>query len=168
MMTIQTYLGPDDFGGRGVFAAEAIKKGQIVWKYSEATTRILTVDEYKKIVDIGGKMARTLKTYCYPAKILFKGQTQRVLLHDLDNGSFMNHSDAPNTGMITDPAHPHFVDCDDLNIALRDIAKGEQLTYDYFNFIDGDITEWSDVETCMQFLIDMKHPRTLPAQKIAV
>ena len=168
MLTIKTYLDRDEYGGRGVFAAAPVRKGEIVWKYSEATTRILTIEEYKTIVAAGGKMADTLRRYCYPAKFVYKGLEQRVLLHDLDNGSFMNHSDTPNTGQIVDPSHPHYDKRDNLNIALRDIAKGEQLTYDYFAFVDGDLAEWGDVETCMQFLIDMRHPRTLPQTKIAV
>lgn len=167
MMIIKTFLDRDEFGGRGVFAAEPVRKGQIVWRYSEATTRIITIDEYKKILATGGKIADTLKKYCYPCLMQFNGLHQRVLMHDLDNGSYMNHCDIPNTGMITDPSHPNYADRDNLNVALRDIEAGEEITYDYFEFVEGDLEAWSDVETCMQFLIDMGHPRTLPAKKLA-
>ncbi len=157
MLIIKTYLDKDEYGGRGVFSAEDIKKGEIVWQYDEATTRILSIEEYRSIMATGGSIAETIRKYCYPCVLK---NNKRVLMHDLDNGSYMNHSDTPNTGMITDPAHPHYNHREELNIALRDIAKGEQLTYDYFEFIEGDLESWDGIETCMQFLIDINHPRT--------
>ena len=156
MLTIKTFLDKDEYGGRGVFAAENVKKGEIVWRYSSDTTRIITVDEYTSLLATGGKIAETMKKYCYPCYL----NGERVLMHDLDNGSYMNHSDNPNTGMIADPAHRYFADRDTLNIALRDIAKGEQITYDYFEFVENNPDDWRDIETCMQFLFDMNHPRT--------
>lgn len=160
MLVIDTYLAPDQYGGRAVFAAKPIKKGDIVWRYDEAATRIITIPEYVGMIAQGGELAHTLKTYCYPAEIEVDGRPAYVLLHDLDNGSFMNHDDAPNTGYITSADHPHYHEADQVNIALRDIAAGEQLTFDYFEFVE-DLAPWAGIETCMQFLFDMGHNKTL-------
>ncbi len=155
MLTIDTYLGPDEYGGRAAFASAPVKKGDIVWRYDERSTRIITLQEYRTMLSADDNLAKTLKTYCYPCDLEEDGVMQRVLCHDLDNGSFMNHSDTPNTGYITDPMHPYIHEQDEVNIALRDIAAGEQLTFNYYSFV-ADWTQWTDVETCMQFLFDMR------------
>lgn len=164
MLVIDTYLAPDQYGGRGVFATKPIKKGDVVWRYDEATTRIITIPEYKTMLAAGGELAHTLKTYCYPGEIEENGILYFVLLHDLDNGSFMNHDDNPNTGYITDAAHPHSYEIDKVNVALRDIAAGEPLTFNYFDFVE-DFTPWDGIETCMQFLYDMGRFKTMSYKK---
>lgn len=161
-MTIETFLAPDEYGGRGLFAAEPVRKGDIVWRYEESMTRLITVEDYVAALAAGGDQAENLRKYSYPCYLGGK----RFLMHDLDNGSYMNHSDDPNVGMINDPAHPHHGERETLNIALRDIAKGEQLTCDYFEFVEGRLEEWQGMETSMQFLIDMGHPRA-HAHKVA-
>ncbi|PZQ45306.1 MAG: hypothetical protein DI551_07730 [Micavibrio aeruginosavorus] len=164
MFVIKTYLAPDQYGGTGVFAGESIKKDQVVYRYNDETSRIMTVEEYKAICAADEKLAKTLKTYCYPGEQEIDGVLTRVLFHDLGNSSFTNHSDDPNTWFVDDPSHPGYATNDGINLAKRDIAEGEELTTDYFSFID-DLDAWSDVETCMQFLIDMGHPRTLKFKK---
>lgn len=159
MMTIQTYLDKDEYGGRGVFAGESVKKGDVVWRYNETATRVISIDEYRALIAIDDEMAKTLKKHSYPWRLNYNGVFLPVLMHDLDNANFTNHSDTPNMGNITDPAHPHYHERSDVSIALRDIAKGEQLTYDYFSFVEGSMDEWDGLENCIQFLIDMGHPR---------
>ena len=157
-MTIRTYIAPDEYGGRGVFADEPVKAGAVVWRFEPEFTAIYTIDEYK------AALARDpdpgLRKYSYPVEFYENGEVIRYVYNDLDNGKHMNHSEAPNIGMIEDPHHPDYARRDVLNIALRDIQAGDQLTYDYWSFVS-DIGLWLDVETCMQFLIDAGLERKL-------
>lgn len=157
-MCIKTFIAPDEYGGRGLFADQPIAKGDIVWRFEPHLTEIFSIDEYKVRIAPGDQVARDLIKYSYPCEFFEDGVLQRYIYNDIDNGKHMNHSSHANTGMIEDPAHPHYADRDYLNIALRDIAPGEQLTYDYFSFVT-DIKDWLDVETCMQFLIDAARQR---------
>jgi hypothetical protein len=52
---------------------------------------------------------------------------QRIILC-FDDARFVNHSDSPN--VATDYA----LDAYGVDVALRDIARGEELTMDYANF----------------------------------
>ncbi len=157
-MCIKTYIAPDEYGGRGLFADQPVSKGDIVWRFEPHLTEIYTIEAYKAAIAPGDQAARDLIKYSYPCEFFENGTLVRYVYNDTDNGKHMNHSGNANTGMIDDPAHPHYKDRDFLNIALRDIAAGEQLTYDYFSFVT-DIKDWLDVETCMQFLIDAAHTR---------
>lgn len=101
----------DEAIGHGVIATELIPRGTIVW-VRDALDRTLTEKEFQRLSSIYGD---ALTTYVYA-----NSAGLSVLCWDI--ARYINHSCAPNcmtTGL------------DDVEIAVRDIQPGEQLTNDY-------------------------------------
>ena len=116
MLKVKTYLDkstiPD--AGIGCFAAEDIKKGDLIWELNPLIDRIYTD---KNLESMSPMEIQFIKTYAY-------------CHHDLyflcvDNGRFFNHSDTPNT------LDPSDVYC---TYAKRDIKAGEEILSDYKTF----------------------------------
>jgi uncharacterized protein len=96
--------------GRGVFARRAIKKGEMI---ERVPVLVMTSDEYAK-----GLANTPLKDYCF-----CWGNDQVALA--LGYGSLYNHSYRPNA---------RYEDVGPLTkafIAIRAIAKGEEITVNY-------------------------------------
>jgi len=114
MLCVKTRLGPSTIEGVGLFAAEPISKGTVVWRYDPRFDLSLDMRD----IPASDTIAREwLMRYGY------QPDEEPVYVVCGDNARFMNHSDDPN--------------CDDLNdetIALRDIAAGEEITCDYARF----------------------------------
>jgi D-alanine-D-alanine ligase-like ATP-grasp enzyme len=105
--------------GYGIWANEPISKGEIVFRLEAVAQRIVTrryVEEHWPEKD-----QEVFRRYAYPL-------SQQVYVLWNENPSTwapQNHSCYPNTGYVG------------LNVlALRDIAKGEELTLDYAAFLD--------------------------------
>lgn len=116
MLLIQSYVAPSPIEGVGVFAAETIPAGALIWKLNPAFDRLVRSDEIKNLPPTFRGFAERYG-YPYPHDPSF-------LVIEIDNGRFMNHSNAPNT-CFTDP---------DAGYALRRIEAGEELTCDYSEF----------------------------------
>ncbi len=99
--------------GMGVFALQAIPKGTITWVQDPLDHR-LSVQEVAKLPQ------ELLGVLSHDYYRLFGGEY--LLTHD--NTRFMNHS--------CNPTCAHLFD--DVEIAIRDIAAGEELTSDYATF----------------------------------
>jgi len=89
--------------GRGLFATKDIKKNEVVLRWNPV---ILSEDEYEKITDF----ERTHYVYRDDGQYLLMQEPER----------FVNHSCDPNTKVI-----------DRSDVALRDIALGEEITSFY-------------------------------------
>ena len=110
--------------GRGVFAARAIARGEVI---ERLPVLVLTLEEYAE-----GLAHTPLKDYC------FAWGTDRVALA-LGYGSLYNHSYTPNARYEDiQPATKAFV-------ALRDIAKGEEVTVNYNGKPRSRAKVWFDV-----------------------
>ena len=110
MMLVNTFVAASKIEGVGIFTAEPISKGTVVWSFDPMFDRLIPVADYES----ARPLVRTfLDKYSYPwsAKPGF-------LVFETDNGRFMNHSETPN------------LDFSELGggKALRDIAVGEELT----------------------------------------
>jgi hypothetical protein len=110
MLTVRTYIAASPIHGMGVFAAEPIPAGRLVWEPNPA-------------IDIEITPAQ-LETLPVPSREValahsFIDEEGRMIL-SRDNAVFFNHADAPNT--VVSPEG---------NRAARDIAAGEELTEDY-------------------------------------
>lgn len=152
MITVRTYLAPDQYGGVGLFADEDIPKGHILWRFDPRFTEVYMLDEYKAAIAGDDDKARILKKYAYPCPIVKDGHVVKALFHDIDNGSYINHDDHANAGDIYAPDHPLYAQSIDVNIALRDIKRGEQITNNYYDFDEGfEITR--QAENCVTFLL---------------
>lgn len=116
MMLIPTYVAPSDVEGVGVFASEPIKKGTLIWRYEPSFDRLVPaawLDEQS------ATMQDFLRKYAYPAH-----DQPDMLVIEIDNGRFMNHTTAPNTDF------KKVIE----GYALRDIAPGEELLCNYSEF----------------------------------
>ena len=118
MYLVRTRLGKSDIEGIGLFAAEPIKKGSIVWTITEWDRRFDRED-----LDVLPDLARQL-ILCYG----YYDTDNEYYVLDVDNGRFTNHSYTPNL-IITAKGTEEEDLC-----AVRDIDAGEELTIDYRTF----------------------------------
>lgn len=121
MMLVRSYLAPSAIEGLGVFAAEPIKKGELVWRFDRRFDQVIPKDA---VAAAPGHVREFLERYSYD----FHEDPAFVVL-DADEGRYMNHADAPNVD-LADP---------EIGVAVRDIAAGEELTCDYACFTIGAI-----------------------------
>jgi uncharacterized protein len=115
MMQVNTYVAASPIEGVGVFTAEPIVKGQIVWCFDPLFDRLIPVADYEHARPL---VKDFLDKYAYPSP-----DNPGYLVYETDNGRFMNHFTTPNLDFS-----------DDVAKALRDIAAGEELTCNYADF----------------------------------
>ena len=119
MLLVPTRLAQSPIHGFGVFAIAPIARGTPVWRFAKG----LDMDFEAGIVDTLPEHVRTFFShYGY----LDRNVTRIILC--FDDARFVTPSDAPN--VATDYAQ----DAYGLDVALRDIAAGEELTMDYGGF----------------------------------
>jgi uncharacterized protein len=116
MMLVRTYLSSSKIEGIGIFATELIKAGDMIWRLDPKFDVIFTESE---IEDLPPHMQDFVLRYLYPH---LKQPGTWVL--ESDNGRFMNHCESPNTD---------FTQFDE-GFAIRDIAAGEEITCNYYEF----------------------------------
>lgn len=116
MMLVPTYVAASDVEGVGVFAAEPIERGALIWRYEPDFDRLVPA---AWLHEQSPMMQDFLRKYAYPAH-----DRPEMLVIEIDNGRFMNHTNEPNTDFtkITE------------GYALRDIAAGEELLCNYAEF----------------------------------
>ncbi len=116
---LHIYIAETPGRGFGIFAARAFAMGST-----------LVVDEdgdyYAGIMTLAEAEARGYDL----SQDLFQIGTDAFLLPNANLDDFVNHSCDPNTGLMLTPAGYRM-------IALRAIAQGEELTYDYSTYISG-------------------------------
>ena len=115
MLLVKTYLDKSPVAGIGLFAAEPIAAGTLVWKLSD-------VDLVIHQRDLDAQGLTELQRAFFESHAYKNGNTYYLCV---DDARFMNHSYDPNT-----------YEKGQSSIAKRDIAAGEELTCDYGNFDD--------------------------------
>ena len=115
MLLVPTTLKESAIHGIGLFAAQPIKKGTVIWRLDRPIDQFLEDADLERLSEPARQM---MFKYSYLDPVLKK----RVLCGD--DARYMNHSESPN--------------CDDrmdanggVTVAARDIAAGEELTCDY-------------------------------------
>jgi uncharacterized protein len=116
MMLVPTYVAPSPIEGVGVFAAAPIPAGTLIWQLAQGLDRLIRASE---IADLPPLFQQFVERYSYPYP-----HDPEQLIVELDNGRFMNHSEAPNT-IFSDP---------DAGYTIRDVAAGEELLCNYAEF----------------------------------
>ena len=116
MICVKTYLDKSALHGIGIFAAERIVKGTLVWVYN-SNVDWLTSEEQLQL--LSRPCQEQIRKYAY------FDETRNALVMCGDDGRHMNHSNTPS--------------CSDTDIigsttAARDIEIGEELTSDYASF----------------------------------
>jgi SET domain-containing protein len=144
MLRVKTYIASDRFGGRGVFAADLIPAGTVVWKFHPNFTKFIPAD---RVLRLPESQRDWLATYSYPFVDEDTMPVTKGVFYNLDDSRFMNHDERPNTGYPPGEG--------EVNIAVRDIQKGEELTCDYHDFDPGHVLYGMGIRTCTAFLIDM-------------
>jgi SET domain-containing protein len=116
MMLIPTYVAPSRIEGVGVFAAEDIPAGALIWRLDERLDRLLTRADVAALPEVHQAF---VERYGYPYP-----HDPTMTIVELDNGRFMNHSTAPNT-VFSDP---------DAGFTRIAIPAHEELTCNYAEF----------------------------------
>ena len=116
MMLVRTYLAPSEIQGLGVFAGEFIACGRQMWALNPKFDIFVHTSELPKLP---AHMHDYVTRYSYPHLKL-----PGVRIIDCDDGKFMNHSERPNTDFCVF----------DRGYALTDIAAGDEITCNYYEF----------------------------------
>ena len=123
MYTIDIMVGDSPIHGKGVFTIRAVKKGTIVWKYDPKRDLTLTSEQYEEL-DADERERFYHSAYLSPWTGLW------ICPPKDDPSNYTNHSPENNLTVEYDEAissEPYFV-------TNRDIAKGEELTNNYYEF----------------------------------
>lgn len=116
MLTVSSYVAPSAIDGLGVFAGEFIPGGSLLWNLNPKFDIFIYQGETEGLPP---HVQDFITRYSYPHL-----EMPGVLVVDSDNGRFMNHSLMPNTDFRVF----------DKGYALADIAQGEELTCNYYEF----------------------------------
>jgi SET domain-containing protein len=116
MLMVSTYVAQSAIDGLGVFAGEYIERGRLMWSLNPKFDIFVRRSE---IEGFPSHVQDFIARYGYPHL-----EMPGVIIVDSDNGRFMNHSLAPNTDFRVF----------DKGYALVDIAQGEELTCNYYEF----------------------------------
>ena len=127
MLLIKTKLKPSGIEGIGLFADQDVPKGTIVQKFIPGIDVEITGEQLRALPDIPREQ---VLHYAYQHKV-----TGNYILCS-DDTRFLNHSESPN--LIDGPTD------EEIDIAARDIAKGEELTVNYKAFY----ADWRDKGIC--------------------
>ena len=125
MMLIETQVRPSKIHGMGLFAVRAVPGGTPVWRFEAGFDHDFSPVQFAALPAIAQRHARW---FCFVSKV-----DGHVILSG-DHACFINHSPAPNTGALPGASLPV------VTVALRDIAAGEEITCNYFDY-DAD-TSW--------------------------
>ena len=115
MFLIRTFVGASAIHGNGVFAAEAIAAGTVVWRFEPIFDRVISDEE---LYGMPTAFCDYLKMYAYRSSDI----GGRLLL-PCDHAKFLNHSADPNT-----------IELPLKSIASRQINLEEEITCDYSKF----------------------------------
>lgn len=120
MLLVETYLDKSSIHGIGLFAAQDIPKGTLIWLFNQLLDKKYTKDELKCIK---GPVCEQIFKYIYLDII------SGIYVLCGDDARFFNHSDEPNCLDL------YFSDREDGGtFAARNIKIGEELTCDYRTF----------------------------------
>ncbi len=116
MMLVRTYVSPSTIEGLGVYAAEFIPAGSLIWKLN---SKFIATFSPSDIEEFPPHIREFVDKYGFADQ-----ENENLFYMELDNGRFMNHSEAPNSD-FTRPEGGY---------ALRDIQPGEEITCNYYDF----------------------------------
>ncbi len=118
MLLVKTYLAPSPIHGIGLFAAERIPRGTVVWRLDTTIDCELTEAEVERLAPPSREQIR---------KYTYLDRVRGKLVLCGDDARFFNHEDSPNCHDLPDADGG-------TTVAARDIEPGEELTSDYSSF----------------------------------
>ena len=122
MLLVPTELRPSPLHGIGLFASAPIARGTAVWRFAPGFDQEFDDAEIDRMEPY---IRGFFDTYGY------LDRTTKRLILCFDNARFTNHSESPN--LRPDYTQDPF----GIDVALRDIDAGEELTLDYDDFEEG-------------------------------
>ena len=122
MLLVPSELRPSPLHGIGLFASAPIARGTAVWRFAPGFDQEFDDAEIDRMEP---HVRGFFDTYGY------LDRTTKRLILCFDNARFTNHSESPN--LRPDYAQDPF----GIDVALRDIDAGEELTLDYDDFEEG-------------------------------
>ena len=128
MLHVMTRLGPSKIHGIGLFAAEFIPKGTVVWTFTQNYDLLVSAED---VDSFSTSSRKQFFNYAYFDK------TYKKYVLCGDDARFFNHSKNPS---CTDA----WVSGVDTTYAARDIEKGEELTSDYGSYY-GNIEDYPEL-----------------------
>jgi SET domain-containing protein len=120
MIVVAHYVATSAIAGAGLFTAEAIAKGTVVYREN---ARFLQVIADTEIAALPPAAREALRKYSYRGK--GRWRLTDAVYFCADDSRFMNHADAPNLVPVDDG---------EVYIAACDIAAHTELTCDYAAF----------------------------------
>ena len=120
MLLVKTKIGPSKINGTGLFANQYIPKGTPTWKFQPGFDLKI---EKSELVSLSEPAKDQFLKYAY-----LNPKTSKYILC-FDDARFFNHSDNPN---CIDTESPD--DTEGIDVAVRDIQEGEELTCNYKEF----------------------------------
>ena len=122
MLKIHTYLDRSATHGIGIFAAEDIPEGTLVWEFNPRIDLTYTPEEWRALkTEVAPACFTALERYSYK-------ENDRFHLC-IDNAQFMNHSESDYN--VVNTAH-------NTMLARCNIRRGEELLCNYFQYSDAD------------------------------
>ena len=118
MLLVKTFLAPSRIHGIGLFAAERIPSGTVIWRLDPLIDLELTEDQVARLAEPAREQIR---------KYTYLDHVRGKLVLCGDDARFFNHEDAPNCHDFPDAEGGK-------TVAARDIEAGEELTSDYASF----------------------------------
>ncbi|WP_203293145.1 SET domain-containing protein [Maricaulis parjimensis] len=118
MFLVETYLSPSPLEGLGVYAAQFIPKGQLLWVLDRDVDILLSPAQIAERPDV---YKGFIRRYAY------FDRTLGAYLLDGDHARFLNHADDPNLD---------FSAVDGSGCAARDIQADEEILCDYRQFME--------------------------------
>lgn len=122
MFLIKTFVQPSGLHGLGVFVAEPVAAGTPVWKFHPGFDQNYTLNQVNALPE-----PCRVRMWHYGYVSYLTGQ----MVLCMDDARFMNHSSTPTLLHVEGPEGG-------FETAARDLAVGEELTYDYLaHDVDG-------------------------------
>ena len=123
MLTITSFIERSEISGLGVYTAERILKGSVIWIYNPSIDLTYDEEQWQQLKNsISAQSFANIQRYSY--KELGK------YIMCTDNAQFMNHSTKLCNVSNSSDLKEMF--------ANRDIEQGEELLCDYFEYSDQD------------------------------
>ena len=124
LLLVKTKLAPSKIDGIGLFAAERIEAGTVVWRGNDSIDIRLSAEQLEELSHASREQI---------SKYTYREQNTGMYVLCGDDARFFNHSTEPNCMDVCD--------CENgVTIAAREILEGEELTCDYSLF-DEDLIE---------------------------
>ena len=134
MLLVKTYLAQSLIDGFGLFAGQLIHPGTVVWNFDPRVDIVLETAQIEKLSPAFRE---------YSEKYGYLDARVRKYVICGDDSRFVNHSDTPNLVGIYTAGREYGID-----IAIREIKQGEELTSDYSTF-DADFGKKLNIQSHM-------------------